>query len=85
MQANTHPVLRRRLFVSTTTPLPGMPMALPATAQALASGEVSAPSTVVADTRSLVIDGKARLLTIDGERRDPTFPAVPDRDSGCLL
>lgn len=45
--------------------------------QALAAGEVSALSTVVADIRSLVEAGKARLLAVAGEQRDAAFPQVP--------
>ncbi|MCM5678516.1 tripartite tricarboxylate transporter substrate-binding protein [Schlegelella sp. S2-27] len=45
--------------------------------QALAAGEVSAVSTVVADIRPLVVAGKARLLAVAGARRDPGFPDVP--------
>ena len=45
--------------------------------QALASGEVTAVSTVVADIRPLVTAGKARLLAVAGEQRDAGFPEVP--------
>jgi tripartite-type tricarboxylate transporter receptor subunit TctC len=45
--------------------------------QALAAGEVSAVSTVVADIKPLVAAGKARLLAVAGEQRDPGFPDVP--------
>lgn len=45
--------------------------------QALAANEISAVSTVVADIRPLVASGKARLLAVAGEQRDPTFPDVP--------
>lgn len=45
--------------------------------QALAGGEVSAVSTVVADIKPLVAGGKARLLAVAGEQRDPAFPEVP--------
>ena len=45
--------------------------------QALAAGEVSAVSTVVSDIRPLVASGKARLLAVAGEQRDPAFPEVP--------
>lgn len=45
--------------------------------QALAAGEVSAVSTVVSDIRPLVLAGKARLLAVAGEQRDPGFPDVP--------
>jgi tripartite-type tricarboxylate transporter receptor subunit TctC len=45
--------------------------------QALAAGEVSALSTVVADIRSVVDAGKARLLAVAGEQRDPSAPNVP--------
>jgi tripartite-type tricarboxylate transporter receptor subunit TctC len=45
--------------------------------QALAAGEVSAVSTVVADIKPLVDAGKARLLAVGGEQRDPMFPDVP--------
>jgi tripartite-type tricarboxylate transporter receptor subunit TctC len=43
----------------------------------IASGEVSAVSTVAADIRALVDSGKARLLAVAGEQRDPAFPDVP--------
>lgn len=45
--------------------------------QALAANEISAVSTVVADIRPLVASGKARLLAVAGEQRDPSFPDVP--------
>lgn len=45
--------------------------------QALAAGEVAAASTVVADIKPLVAAGKARLLAVAGEQRDPGFPDVP--------
>jgi tripartite-type tricarboxylate transporter receptor subunit TctC len=45
--------------------------------QALAAGEVNALSTVVADIRSIVDGGKARLLAVAGEQRDPSAPDVP--------
>jgi tripartite-type tricarboxylate transporter receptor subunit TctC len=45
--------------------------------QALASGEISAASTVVADIRPLVDGGQARLLAVAGEKRDPAAPNVP--------
>lgn len=45
--------------------------------QALAAGEVMAASTVVADIKPLVAGGKARLLAVAGEQRDPAFPEVP--------
>ena len=45
--------------------------------QALAGGEVNAASTVVADIKPLVAAGKARLLAVAGEQRDPAFPDVP--------
>jgi tripartite-type tricarboxylate transporter receptor subunit TctC len=45
--------------------------------QALASGEIIAASTVVADIRSVVDAGRARLLAVAGDKRDPAFPAVP--------
>lgn len=44
---------------------------------AVAGGEVSAISTVAADIRALVASGKARLLAVAGEQRDPSFPEVP--------
>jgi tripartite-type tricarboxylate transporter receptor subunit TctC len=44
---------------------------------ALAGGEISALSTVVADLRSLVQADKARLLAVAGDKRDPAFPDVP--------
>lgn len=45
--------------------------------QALAAGEVVALSTVVADIKSIVHAGKARLLAVAGEKRDPALPEVP--------
>lgn len=45
--------------------------------QALASGEIAALSTVAADIRSLVQGGRARLLAVAGDARDPAFPNVP--------
>lgn len=45
--------------------------------QALASGEITALSTVVADITTLVKGGKARLLAVGGEQRDPAHPQVP--------
>ena len=45
--------------------------------QALASGEVVALSTVVADIKSVMDAGKARLLAVAGEKRAPTLPDVP--------
>jgi tripartite-type tricarboxylate transporter receptor subunit TctC len=45
--------------------------------QALASGEISAASTVNADIARLVQAGKARLLAVGGAKRDPAFPDVP--------
>ncbi|HET7526381.1 MAG TPA: tripartite tricarboxylate transporter substrate-binding protein [Burkholderiaceae bacterium] len=45
--------------------------------QALAAGEVAALSTVVADIKSVVDAGKARLLAVAGDRRDATMPDVP--------
>lgn len=45
--------------------------------QALAAGEISAASTVNADINRLVQAGKARLLAVAGEKRDPAFPDVP--------
>jgi tripartite-type tricarboxylate transporter receptor subunit TctC len=45
--------------------------------QALASGEISAASTVNADINRLVAAGKARLLAVGGAKRDPAFPDVP--------
>lgn len=45
--------------------------------QALASNEISALSTVVADIRTLVQSDKARLLAVAGDQRDPAFPNVP--------
>jgi tripartite-type tricarboxylate transporter receptor subunit TctC len=45
--------------------------------QALTAGEVTALSTVVADIRSLAQAGKARLLAVAGDQRDPSFPEVP--------
>jgi len=45
--------------------------------QALASGEVVALSTVVADIKSVVDAGKARMLAVAGDQRDATLPDVP--------
>ena len=45
--------------------------------QALAAGEVVALSTVVADIKSVMDAGKARLLAVAGEKRDTTLPDVP--------
>ncbi|MGQ0546786.1 MAG: Bug family tripartite tricarboxylate transporter substrate binding protein [Betaproteobacteria bacterium] len=45
--------------------------------QALASGEISAATTVNADINRLVAAGKARLLAVGGAKRDPAFPDVP--------
>ena len=45
--------------------------------QALAAGEVTALSTVVADIQSVVDAGKARILAVAGEQRDPSAPNVP--------
>ncbi|MCW5613284.1 MAG: ABC transporter substrate-binding protein [Rubrivivax sp.] len=54
--------------------------------QALAAGEISALSTVAADIRALVQAGRARLLAVAGDRRDPAFPDVPTfRESGFDL
>jgi tripartite-type tricarboxylate transporter receptor subunit TctC len=54
--------------------------------QALASGEISALSTVAADIRALVQGNRARLLAVAGDRRDPAYPDVPTfRESGFDL
>ncbi len=45
--------------------------------QAVASGEISALSTVLADIRALVQADRARLLAMAGDKRDPAFPDVP--------
>lgn len=45
--------------------------------QALAGGEVSALSTTTADIQSLVKSGRAKLLAVAGEKRDPALPKVP--------
>ncbi len=45
--------------------------------QALAAGEITALSTVVADIRTLVQADRARLLAVAGDRRAPDFPEVP--------
>ncbi|HEY6513677.1 MAG TPA: tripartite tricarboxylate transporter substrate binding protein [Burkholderiaceae bacterium] len=45
--------------------------------QALAAGEVVALSTVVADIKSVMDAGKARLLAVAGDKRDPSLPDVP--------
>lgn len=53
---------------------------------AIGGGEVSAISTVAADIRSLVTAGRARLLAVAGEQRDPSFPDVPTfREQGFDL
>ncbi len=44
---------------------------------AIGAGEVSALSTVAADIRSLVQSGRARLLAVAGDQRDPAFADVP--------
>lgn len=54
--------------------------------QALASGEISALSTVAADLQTLVDGNKARLLAVAGEKRSPKFPNVPTfREQGYDL
>jgi tripartite-type tricarboxylate transporter receptor subunit TctC len=45
--------------------------------QALAAGEIAAASTVVADIKSVVDAGKARVLAVAGDKRDATVPDVP--------
>jgi tripartite-type tricarboxylate transporter receptor subunit TctC len=51
--------------------------------QALAAGEISAISTVVADIATLVKSGKAKLLATGGKKRSPQFPDVPTfREAG---
>jgi tripartite-type tricarboxylate transporter receptor subunit TctC len=45
--------------------------------QALGAGEIAALSTVAADIRALVEGGRARLLAVAGDRRDPAFGDVP--------
>jgi tripartite-type tricarboxylate transporter receptor subunit TctC len=45
--------------------------------QALGSGEIAALSTVAADIRALVQGGRAKLLAVAGDRRDPAFGDVP--------
>jgi tripartite-type tricarboxylate transporter receptor subunit TctC len=45
--------------------------------QALGAGEIAALSTVAADIRALVQGGRARLLAVAGDRRDPAFGDVP--------
>jgi tripartite-type tricarboxylate transporter receptor subunit TctC len=45
--------------------------------QAIAAGEITALSTVVADIASLVKADRARLLAVGGEQRDPAHPDVP--------
>jgi len=53
---------------------------------AIGGGEVSAISTVAADIKSLVAAGRARLLAVAGEQRDPNFPDVPTfREQGFDL
>jgi tripartite-type tricarboxylate transporter receptor subunit TctC len=54
--------------------------------QALAAGEVTALSTVVADIKSVVDAGRARLLAVAGDKRDPSMPDVPTfREQGYDL
>ena len=54
--------------------------------QALAAGEVAALSTVVADIKSVVDAGKARILAVAGDKRDPSAPDVPTfREQGYDL
>jgi len=54
--------------------------------QALAAGEVAALSTVVADIKSVVDAGKARILAVAGDKRDPSVPNVPTfREQGYDL
>jgi len=51
--------------------------------QAIAAGEISAISTVVADIATLVRSGKARLLATAGSKRSAVLPDVPTfRESG---
>jgi tripartite-type tricarboxylate transporter receptor subunit TctC len=45
--------------------------------QALAGGEIAALSTVAADIRALVQGGRAKLLAVAGDKRDPAFGDVP--------
>lgn len=45
--------------------------------QALVGGEITAISTVLGDISSLVKGGKARVLAMGGEKRDPAMPDVP--------
>jgi tripartite-type tricarboxylate transporter receptor subunit TctC len=45
--------------------------------QALASGEISALSTVAADIQTLVDGKKAKLIAVAGEKRSIRFPDVP--------
>jgi len=53
---------------------------------AIGGGEVGAISTVAADVRALVTAGKARLLAVAGEQRDPGFADVPTfREQGFDL
>lgn len=52
----------------------------------LAGGEIPALSTVAADIRSVVQAGRARLLAIASEQRDPAFPGIPTfREEGFNL
>ncbi|HSW22838.1 MAG TPA: tripartite tricarboxylate transporter substrate-binding protein [Burkholderiaceae bacterium] len=54
--------------------------------QALAAGEVAALSTVVADIKSVVDAGKARILAVAGDKRDSSAPDVPTfREQGYDL
>jgi tripartite-type tricarboxylate transporter receptor subunit TctC len=51
--------------------------------QALATGEISAATTLAADIGTLVRSGKARLLATTGAKRSTTFPDVPTfREAG---
>ena len=51
--------------------------------QAIATGEITAISTVVADVSTLVRSGKARLLATAGAKRSAMFPDIPTfKESG---
>jgi tripartite-type tricarboxylate transporter receptor subunit TctC len=44
---------------------------------ALAGGEIATLSTTTADIQALVKSGKAKMLAVAGEKRDPAMPQVP--------
>ncbi len=59
-------------------PLTHVPYAGTAAAmRALASGEIAALATGMGDLRTLVKNGQARVLAVNGEQRDPVLSEVP--------